>query len=155
LALLVVPALIAAIVIGGSALGASRSLTLKVKGQYAKHLRTACGKHKNFRFFHRHSTIEARGFLTPHPADHFPVSLQIRRCVPGQPPHRYSSSELLPSPSPLPWAGRSRSASSSANPSDEPGLPMSSRSERSGSIPPPNPCSVSPSVRPSSAARSS
>jgi hypothetical protein len=51
-------------------------------------------------------------------------------------------------------SGTSSSASSSTNPSDERPSPMLSRSERSGSGPP-KPVSPSPSVRPSSAARSS
>ena len=51
-------------------------------------------------------------------------------------------------------SGTSSSASSSTNPSEERPSPMPSRSERSGSGPP-NPVRPSPSVRPSSAARSS
>jgi hypothetical protein len=67
---------------GGLALAAGNSLTLELKGQYAKRSRSACGKaHKRFRFFHRGATIEGRGFLTPHPAGHFAVRLQIKRCA--------------------------------------------------------------------------
>jgi hypothetical protein len=51
-------------------------------------------------------------------------------------------------------SGTSSSASSSTNPSEERPSPMPSRSERSGSGPP-NPVRPSPSVRPSSADRSS
>jgi hypothetical protein len=54
-----------------------------VKGQYAKLHRTACKKSKSMRVFHRRSTVEFRGFLTPHPAGHFPVRLELKRCVNG------------------------------------------------------------------------
>jgi hypothetical protein len=67
---------------------------------------------------------------------------------------RRSPATNYSSESPLPL-GTSRSASSSAKPSEEPPLPMFSRSERSGSSPEAKPPSDSPSVRPSSAARSS
>jgi hypothetical protein len=56
--------------------------------------------------------------------------------------------------SPSTSSGTSSSASSSTNPSEERPSPIPSRSERSGSGPP-NPVRPSPSVRPSSAARSS
>lgn len=72
------------IVSAGSALAAGGGLTLKVKGEYAKLHRSACHKTKTFRFFHRGSTIEFRGFLTPAPAGHFPVRVKIDRCVNGQ-----------------------------------------------------------------------
>jgi hypothetical protein len=70
---------------GGLALGAGGSATLELKGQYAKRYRSVCGKvHKSFRFFHRGSTIEARGFLAPAPTGHFTVRLQIKRCSGGR-----------------------------------------------------------------------
>lgn len=69
--------------LGGVGLAAGSSLTLELKGQYAKRHRTACHKSKHFRFFHRRSTVEARGFLTPAPAGHFAVRLQLEQCVRG------------------------------------------------------------------------
>ena len=71
------------IVFAGSALAAGTTVTLEVKGEYAKRHRVACHKSKNFRFFHRGSTIEFRGFLTPHPAGHFPVTIELKRCAGG------------------------------------------------------------------------
>lgn len=69
----------------GLATAAGGSLSLELKGQYAKRYRTVCGKkHGHFRFFHRAATIEARGFLTPHPAGHFPVRIQLKRCSSGR-----------------------------------------------------------------------
>jgi hypothetical protein len=70
---------------GGLALAAGSSLTIEVKGQYAKRYRTVCGKvHKHFRFFHRGSRIEARGFLAPAPSGHVAIRLQIKRCISGR-----------------------------------------------------------------------
>lgn len=60
------------------------TITFKVKQEYAKAVRHACGKTKNFRFFHRGSTIEGRGFVTPPPASHVTVSIALRRCVRGR-----------------------------------------------------------------------
>ncbi|GAC1572169.1 MAG: hypothetical protein NVS3B18_05440 [Candidatus Dormibacteria bacterium] len=72
------------IVSAGTALAAGTNVTIKAKGEYAKLHRTACHKTKTFRFFHRASTIEFRGFLTPAPAGHFPVRVKIERCVNGR-----------------------------------------------------------------------
>ena len=72
------------IVSAGTALAAGPTLTIKAKGEYAKLHRTACHKTKTFRFFHRTSTIEFRGFLTPAPALHFRVRVKIERCVNGR-----------------------------------------------------------------------
>src|SRR5205807_10577098 len=55
-----------------------------LQGQYAKRYRTACGKiNKTFRFYHRRSMIEFEGFVTPAPATHFAVRLQLKKCVGG------------------------------------------------------------------------
>ena len=69
------------LVLTGAGAAAGASVSLKVKGEYAKLHRTQCGKTKNFRAFHRRSTLEFRGFLTPAPAGHFPVRIKIERCV--------------------------------------------------------------------------
>jgi len=69
--------------LGGVALAAGTSVTLEVKGQYAKLHRTTCHKTKSFRVFHRRSTVEFRGFVTPHPALHFPARVKLERCVSG------------------------------------------------------------------------
>lgn len=71
----------ASLVVAGVGVAAGSSVSLEVKGQYAKLHRTRCGKTKNFRAFHRRSTLEFRGFLTPAPAGHFPVRIKIERCV--------------------------------------------------------------------------
>jgi hypothetical protein len=67
----------------GGALAAGPSLSLEFKGQYVKRNHTACGKAKRFRLFHRNATIEFRGFLTPPSIKHFPVRLELKRCVGG------------------------------------------------------------------------
>lgn len=66
------------------AVAAGSSLSLEFKGQFAKQAHHACGKAKRFRIFHRGSTIEFRGFLTPPSAKHFPVRLELKRCVGGR-----------------------------------------------------------------------
>ena len=81
--LLAVAATAMLIVSTGSALAAGTTVTLKAKGEYAKLHRTACHKTKAFRFFHRGSSIEFHGFLTPAPAGHFPVTIELKRCVRG------------------------------------------------------------------------
>lgn len=68
----------------GAALAAGTTVTLKLKGEYAKVHRTACHRLKEFRLFHRHATVEFKGFVTPAPAGHFPVRLKIDRCVNGR-----------------------------------------------------------------------
>lgn len=73
----------AAIAIGGAAFAAGTSISLEAKGEYAKLHRSACGKHKAFRAFHRNSRIEFRGVLTPHPARHFLVRVKVERCERG------------------------------------------------------------------------
>jgi hypothetical protein len=78
-------ALTAALVVAASALAAGSSLSLEVKGQYAKVHRTACHKSSpNWRAFHRASTLEYRGFLMPAPASHFQVRIKLERCVAGR-----------------------------------------------------------------------
>jgi hypothetical protein len=83
-ALLAVCVVAVAIGLGGIASAASTApLTLKLKGQYAKKHRTACGKRKHLRFFHRSSTVEWEGFLMPAPTKHFAARLELKRCVRG------------------------------------------------------------------------
>lgn len=76
--------LIVTVALGGGALAAGSSVTLKLKGEYAKRHRTACHKSKSFRMYHRGSTIEYKGLLTPPPAGHFPVRLEVKHCVGGR-----------------------------------------------------------------------
>lgn len=80
---LAVAASVAIVFAAGVAVAAGTSLSLKAKGQYAKRHYVACGKSKRFRLMHRASTIEFRGFLTPAPALHFNVRIQLKRCVRG------------------------------------------------------------------------
>ncbi len=71
--------------IAASALAAGSTLSLEVKGQYAKQHHKACHKNKpNWRAFHRASTIEYRGFLLPPPASHYTVRIKIEKCVSGR-----------------------------------------------------------------------
>jgi hypothetical protein len=79
----VLVASVAMLALGGTAIAAGTSVTLKAKGEYAKRHRTACGKTKNFRVFHRGASIEFRGFVTPPPAGHFPVRIKLERCTRG------------------------------------------------------------------------
>ncbi|HEX8977350.1 MAG TPA: hypothetical protein VF781_12615 [Solirubrobacteraceae bacterium] len=83
---LLLVALLAVLSIGGAgaALAAGTTVTLKLKGEYTKVHRTACHRLKEFRVFHRHSTVEFKGLVTPAPAGHFPVRLKIERCVNGR-----------------------------------------------------------------------
>jgi hypothetical protein len=71
----------AGLVMTGAGVAAATSVSLKVKGEYAKLHRTQCDRTKNFRAFYRRSSLEFRGFLTPGPAGHFPVRIKIERCV--------------------------------------------------------------------------
>jgi hypothetical protein len=80
-AMLIVAIAVASLAMTGAGVAAGTSVSLEVKGEYAKLHRTQCGKTKNFRAFHRRSTLEFRGFLTPAPAGHFPVRIKIERCV--------------------------------------------------------------------------
>lgn len=82
---LLVAALLAAMMaFGGVALAASTLVTVEIKGQYAKHHRTACHEvNKFFRFFHRSSTIEWEGLATPAPTSHFSVRLEVKHCIGG------------------------------------------------------------------------
>jgi hypothetical protein len=79
--MLAVAIAIASLAMTGAGVAAGTSVSLKVKGEYAKLHRTQCARTKNFRAFHRRSTLEFRGFLTPAPAGHFPVRVKIERCV--------------------------------------------------------------------------
>ncbi len=102
---------------------------------------------------HRHARHRQRRLTARRP----PINDSGRRARVERdgPRSRNCGGRYSPEPFPPSSAGRSRSASSSAKPSAEPPEPISSRSDRSGSIPPPKPVSDSPSARPSSAARSS
>ena len=80
---LVLAASVAGGATGGAALAAGTSVSLKVKGEYAKLVRSACGKHKEFRAFRRSSRIEFRGFVMPAPAGHFPARVKVERCARG------------------------------------------------------------------------
>jgi len=82
--LLILAVLAVSVGFAGAAIAAGTTVTLKLKGEYAKVQRTACHKSKHFRFFHRGSTVEFKGFVTPAPAGHFPVRLKLLRCVNGQ-----------------------------------------------------------------------
>ena len=75
---------VAALALSGVALAAGGSVSLKVKLEYRKAPRTACGKTKSFRLFHRGGRIEARGFVLPAPASHTAVRIELRRCVRGR-----------------------------------------------------------------------
>jgi hypothetical protein len=79
--MLTVAIAVASLAMTGAGVAAGTSVSLKVKGEYAKLHRTLCGKTKNFRAFHRSSVLEFRGFLTPAPAGHFPVRIKIERCL--------------------------------------------------------------------------
>ena len=70
--------------LGGAAAAAGPSLSLEVKGQYAKRHYTACGKPRRFRVMHRRSVIEFRGYLVPPTGRHFSVRLELKRCVRGK-----------------------------------------------------------------------
>lgn len=73
------------VALAGTALAAGSTLSLEVKGEYAKVHRTVCHKNKpNWRAFHRASTIEYRGFLLPPPAQHYTVRIKIEKCVAGR-----------------------------------------------------------------------
>jgi hypothetical protein len=84
LAVSAVATLAIAVALAGVAPGASTSVTLKLNGEYAKRLRTACSKRESFRLYHRKSTIEYKGLLTPSPAKHFGVVLEVKRCSGGR-----------------------------------------------------------------------
>lgn len=71
------------VVLGGVALAAGTSVTLKLKGNYAKRTRVACHENRPFRLYHRRSRVEYKGVVTPHPAHHFAVRLEIKHCVRG------------------------------------------------------------------------
>jgi hypothetical protein len=58
--------------------------SFKVKGQFATRSLRACGNSKKFRLFHAGSLVEARGFVTPPPATHFPAVIKVQKCVNGR-----------------------------------------------------------------------
>jgi hypothetical protein len=72
-------ALSIAATLAASALAAGTSVTLKLKGQYAKRTASGCHNRAAYRLFHRSSSILYKGFQTPHPAGHFPVVLEANR----------------------------------------------------------------------------
>ena len=79
----VIAALAVAVAFAAVAPAATTPVTFKLKGEYAKRERNACGKRKHFRLYHRRSMIEWEGFVTPHPAGHFRVILEVKRCAGG------------------------------------------------------------------------
>jgi hypothetical protein len=58
-------------------------VSFKVNGEFTRKALRACGKSKNFRVFHARSQIEARGFVTPPPAKHFPAVIKVKKCTRG------------------------------------------------------------------------
>jgi hypothetical protein len=60
------------------------SITLKVKGKSVIRHGHFCHKSKTLKVFPRGTLLKYRGFVTPHPAKHFPVLVQVRRCVRGR-----------------------------------------------------------------------
>jgi hypothetical protein len=58
-------------------------VSFKVNGEFTRKLLRACGKSKNFRVFHAGSQTEAKGFVTPPPAKHFPAVIKIKKCSRG------------------------------------------------------------------------
>jgi hypothetical protein len=71
-------------VLAASAFASGSTLSIDVKGWYAKKHHIVCHKNKpNWRGFHRASTIEYRGFLLPPPAQHYTVRIKIEKCVRG------------------------------------------------------------------------
>lgn len=68
----------------GAALAAGSTLSLEVKGNYAKVKRTACHKTKpNWKAFRKTSTLEFRGYFLPPPPSHFQVDIRLEKCVRG------------------------------------------------------------------------
>ncbi|MHB8659538.1 MAG: hypothetical protein ACYC91_16620 [Solirubrobacteraceae bacterium] len=81
---LIVLTIVAALVLtAGGSVAASGTVSLKLKTDYRKQRVSACHKTKNFRLFHRGARIEFKGVVTPAPARHFPVRLELKRCVRG------------------------------------------------------------------------
>jgi hypothetical protein len=60
------------------------SITLKVKGKSVRRHARFCHKNKTLKVFKRGTQLKYRGFVTPHPAKHFPVLVQVRRCAGGR-----------------------------------------------------------------------
>lgn len=67
----------------GAATAAGGSVSLKLKGDYGKRRTLACHEAKDYRLFHRRARIEFKGQVLPPPALHFPVRLELKRCVRG------------------------------------------------------------------------
>jgi hypothetical protein len=66
--------------LAGVAPAAGTSVSIKVKGSYARRAASACGKRHSFRLFHKGGRIEVTGFVTPASARHFPFSVEIGKC---------------------------------------------------------------------------
>ena len=78
-------AILAALIIG--ALGApalAASVTFKVKGEYAKRTQSGCGRTRHYHIFHRGSTIEFEGYVSPVPAAHSSAAVHVMKCVRGR-----------------------------------------------------------------------
>lgn len=73
----------AALTTCGVATAAGGGVSLKLKGDYRQHRAVACHVGHNYRYFHRSATVEYKGVLTPAPALHFPVRLELKRCSGG------------------------------------------------------------------------
>jgi hypothetical protein len=83
--LVAIALLTATVALGGVAVAAGTLVTVKVKGQYAKRHRSACHEaNKFFAFFHRSSSIEWEGLVTPAPTSHFSVRLEVKHCIGNQ-----------------------------------------------------------------------
>jgi hypothetical protein len=74
------------IVISGVASGSAKSgpISLKAKGEFGKKRTTACHSNHRYRLFRGGRTIEFKGLLSPAPASHFAVKLEIKKCSRGQ-----------------------------------------------------------------------
>lgn len=66
---------------GVGAAATTGPVSLKTKHEYAKRSARFCGKHKRIHFFHRNGVIEFKGFLNPSTGRHFPVKIEVKRCV--------------------------------------------------------------------------
>ena len=76
---------LATLMLAASGVAASHGpLPMKTKNEYAKRSAHFCGKRRRIRFFHRSSVIEYRGFLIPATGRHFPVKLEVKRCMRGR-----------------------------------------------------------------------
>jgi hypothetical protein len=66
---------------GAQAPGAPTAVTLKVKGTFVKRTARFCHKAKKVRVFGARTALKYKGLVTPAPAKHFPVLVQVKRCA--------------------------------------------------------------------------